>query len=72
MLEGKCPKCGYLVFGWALQEQKFQFCPKCNIELKITEDGNRIFKGYSLRTEKEYPIKLPSNTVTPGEKDKQN
>jgi ribosomal protein S27AE len=70
MLEGKCPKCGYLVFGWALHEQKFQLCPKCNIQLKITEDGDRAFKGYSLFTREGYPIEPPSHV--PNALDKNN
>jgi hypothetical protein len=70
MLEGKCPKCEYLVFGWALRDQKFQFCPKCNIKLEITEDGNRIFNGYSLFTLEGYPVKPPANVPTIHDNDK--
>lgn len=70
MLEGKCPKCGYHVFGWALRFQRYQICPECDIKLEIIEDGNRVFKGYSLFTGEEYPIKPPSNVPTTPNKDR--
>jgi hypothetical protein len=65
MLEGKCPKCGYQVFGWALRSEQYQICPKCYIKLEILENGGRIFTGYSLFTREGYPIKPPNPNNVP-------
>jgi len=35
MLEGRCPKCNFHCFGWALKEEKYQTCPKCKTRLEI-------------------------------------
>jgi len=68
MLEGKCPKCGTQYFGWALQWPRHQTCSKCGIGLEITQDGQRVFKGYSPFTAEKYSINLPSNVPPPEKK----
>jgi hypothetical protein len=47
MLQGKCPKCGTYYYGWSLINPRHQSCPKCGVGLEITEDGHRLFIGYS-------------------------
>jgi len=33
MLKGTCPKCGKVVYGWALQEPNYQLCNGCGMQL---------------------------------------
>jgi len=40
MLEGKCPKCGYHCFGWALLEPEHQTCPECGCPLEFIYEGD--------------------------------
>ena len=63
MLEGKCLKCGYHCFGWALQYPSHQMFPKCGMELEIREE-DRVFMGYSPFTAEEYRIKLPNEMLS--------
>ena len=75
MLEGKCPKCGFHRVGWALRNPRHQTCPKCGVELEITEDGRMVSKGYSPFTAKRYSISQFTNIPTSSseeEKDTQN
>jgi ssDNA-binding Zn-finger/Zn-ribbon topoisomerase 1 len=69
MLEGKCSKCGYHCFGWALREQRSQSCPICGTALEIKE-GDRVFTGYSPFTAEEYKIKSPNKTTSTPESEK--
>ena len=41
-MTGICPKCGEKYYGWALQEEKHQYCDKCGTKLVITKDGNQV------------------------------
>ena len=61
MLEGKCPKCGYQCFGWALRFPRHQLCPKCGVGLEITEDGRKVGTGYSPFTAERYHLDMPDN-----------
>ena len=64
MLEGKCPRCGAYYHGWALLNPRHQSCPKCGVGLEITEDGQRLFIGYSPFTGERYlvnPTNVPSS-----------
>jgi transcription initiation factor IIE alpha subunit len=47
MLEGKCPKCGMVRYGWALLNPRHQTCSACGIGLEIYENGQKILKGFS-------------------------
>ena len=64
MLQGKCPKCGDLIYGWALRQPIAQYCKKCGVGLVITTDDGRVFKGYSPYTEQPGSLN-PSLNVTP-------
>jgi hypothetical protein len=64
MMEGKCPNCGYHVFGWVLCYQKNQICPECDIKLNISEGDSRSLTDYSLYAEtiEQHPMfQLPSD-----------
>jgi DNA-directed RNA polymerase subunit RPC12/RpoP len=63
MIEGVCPRCGRLYYGWALLQPRNQSCPKCGVGLLITEDGKKTIQGYSPFTAEEYKIKLPPGTT---------
>lgn len=41
MLEGRCPKCGYQCYGWALTNPEQQACPECGTKLEIYQEGGR-------------------------------
>ena len=69
MLEGTCPKCGAYYHGWALLNPRHQSCPKCGVGLEITEDGERLFIGYSPFTGERYFIN-PTNVPSSLDKDK--
>ncbi len=45
MLEGKCPKCDYHCYGWALLEPENQTCEQCGSKLVITEKGMSIARA---------------------------
>ena len=47
MIQGKCPQCGQLYYGYALLEPDNQNCDNCGGELIIT-------RGYSTFTGKPY------------------
>ena len=70
MLEGRCPECGIHYYGWALRNPRYQTCSKCGIALEITEEGRRVFKGYSPFTAERYIIDAPTNAPPPDEKEK--
>ena len=72
MIEGKCPKCGRMYYGWALLQPRNQSCTKCGVGLLITEDGIKTIQGYSPFTAEEYKIKLPPGTVPDLERTKDN
>lgn len=42
MLEGKCHKCGYHCYGWALLEPENQTCEQCGSKLVITRVRDRV------------------------------
>jgi len=60
MLQGKCPKCNSYFFGYALLNPKHQYCPKCGLGLEISENGQRLFIGYSPFTGERYYVN-PNN-----------
>ncbi len=68
MLAGKCPKCGYQCFGWALSFPRYQACPKCGVGLEISKGGRKVGTGYSPFTAEKYSIDQPPNIPTPSEK----
>ncbi len=70
MLEAKCSKCGTYRSGWALLNPRYQTCPKCGEGLDITEDGHKVFKGYSPFTAKKLPINPPPNASPTLDKNK--
>ena len=72
MFEGKCPKCGTHRIGWALRFPRHQTCPKCGAALEITEDGRRVFIGYSPFTAEIYSINLPTNVPPSPDKEKES
>jgi hypothetical protein len=47
MLKGKCPKCGKIVYGYALKIPRNQFCNQCGVGLRITDENGNTFTGYS-------------------------
>lgn len=65
MIEGKCSKCGTYRIGWSLLNTRHQTCPKCGAGLEITEDGRRVFRGYSPFTAERYLINPPTNVPSP-------
>ena len=70
MLEGKCPKCGTRYYGWALCNPRHQTCSKCGVALEITEDGGRVFRGYSPFTAEKHFIDVPTKVPPSGDKEK--
>lgn len=64
MIEGKCPNCGFAVFGWALRFSRNQVCPKCGAALEVIEDG-KVIAGYSPFSAEPYSIIPPDNTPVP-------
>jgi hypothetical protein len=70
MIEGVCPKCGQLYYGWALLQPRNQSCSKCGVGLSITEDGKKAIQGYSPFTAEEYKINLPHRTMTDADRSK--
>lgn len=41
MLRGRCPKCGLVCFGWALQNKQYQTCRECGTMLEIKEYNDK-------------------------------
>jgi uncharacterized OB-fold protein len=72
MLEGKCPKCGYHCFGWALRSPRNQTCPECGAGLEITEEGHKTITGYSPFTAEEHSVNLPTNIPPPHHQDEES
>jgi ssDNA-binding Zn-finger/Zn-ribbon topoisomerase 1 len=70
MLEGKCPKCGTYYHGWALLNPRHQSCPKCGTGLEITQDGQKIFIGYSPFNGQRYYIDTQTDASPPHNKGK--
>ena len=64
MLEGRCPKCGNCVIGWALHFPRNQSCSRCGAAFEIYKDGRKVSKGYSPFTAEKYTINKPSNIPT--------
>lgn len=64
MIEGKCPKCGFAVFGWALRFPRNQTCPKCGSALRVIEDG-KVISGYSPFTAEPHTISPPPTAPVP-------
>ena len=60
MIEGRCPKCHSLIYGWALAFPRNQVCSKCGAALEIFQDGKLISVGYSPFTAEKYVIKQPT------------
>ena len=69
MIEGKCPKCGTNYSGWALLNPRHQSCPRCGVGLEITEDGQRLFIGYSPFTHERYFVN-PNNAPSSFDREK--
>lgn len=63
MIEGKCPKCHQLYFGWALLQPRNQSCAKCGTALLITMDGGKPVAGYSPFTAEIYRLKAPDKNA---------
>ena len=51
-LIGKCPRCGALYHGWALESPHKHRCDICHAELKIFDSGEYIEKN---KSPSEYP-----------------
>jgi hypothetical protein len=67
MIEGRCPNCGRLYYGWVLLQQRHQSCTKCGVGLLITEDGKKTIQGYSPFTAEEYMTLSPGTRPAPKE-----
>ena len=70
MLEGKCPECGAVYFGWALNSPRNQMCGNCNVALIITDECGNTVTGYSPFTAPEYKIETLAETPPPRQKTK--
>ncbi|MFC2014445.1 hypothetical protein ACFLUP_00440 [Chloroflexota bacterium] len=70
MLTGKCPKCGWDFYGWALSFPRNQMCGNCGTALSVFEDGKKVSDGYSPFTAEEYKIAQPQNDAVPSDKPK--
>ena len=46
-IEGRCPNCGVVVYGWALRFPRNQSCFRCGAGLDILEDGKLVATGQS-------------------------
>jgi len=62
MIEGRCHKCGYRCFGWALRSPRNQSCPNCGTALDIYEEGKRVPGGYSPFTAEKHTVNLPTSS----------
>ena len=73
MIEGKCPKCGTLRYGWALLNPRYQTCSTCGCGLDIYKDGRLVIKGFSPftaeRLDAEENIDTPSHRTDTKKKD---
>jgi hypothetical protein len=69
MIEGKCPKCVTLRYGWALLNPRYQTCPACGRGLDIYKNGQLVIKGFSPFTAKR--LDEPVDTQTPNINDKE-
>ena len=65
MLKGKCPKCGKIYFGWALNSSRNQTCDICGVGLKITDESGRTITGYSPFDAEEYKMPQPPKNPAP-------
>ena len=72
MLRGKCPKCGWDFYGWALLFPRNQMCGNCGTAVEIFEGGKKVSEGYSPFTAEEYKIALPPNVPIPSDKTEDN
>ncbi|MFC1954397.1 hypothetical protein ACFLVZ_01045 [Chloroflexota bacterium] len=70
MLTGKCPKCAWDFYGWALSQPRNQMCGNCGTALKVFEDGEKVSDGYSPFTAEEYKMTLPTNDPASSDKTK--
>jgi hypothetical protein len=68
MLEGCCSKCGARYYGWALRNPRNQMCSRCGVALIITDEGGRIFAGYSPFTDDKNVIKKAPDLSSVDEK----
>jgi ribosomal protein S27AE len=68
MLEGNCPKCGARYYGWALRSPRNQMCHSCGTALIITDEGGRLFTGYSPFSADQNIIKPSSEPSSANEK----
>ena len=65
-IQGRCPNCGVVVYGWALRFPRNQSCFRCGAGLEILEDGKLIATGKSP-FEGETLAKGPAASETAGE-----
>jgi hypothetical protein len=70
MIEGKCPKCGTLRYGWALLNPRYQTCPVCGSGLDIYKDGVLLSKGFSPFTAPRIDVNQPTDAPSPHQKQK--
>ena len=68
MLTGKCPKCGWDFYGWALRFPRNQMCGNCGSPIEIFEDGKKVSDGFSPFDAEEYRIIPNQETPAPGER----
>jgi len=70
VFEGVCLKCKTRYYGWALQFQRNQSCPKCGTALEIYRDGKHVSRGYSpFEAEKySFPLDKERKDYTPEKK----
>jgi len=62
MIQGKCPRCGRLYFGWALAQPDNQKCVKCKTGLLITHE-EKMSRGDHLTKSVITPaLQIPGKT----------
>ncbi|MFC1978204.1 hypothetical protein ACFLWS_08120 [Chloroflexota bacterium] len=72
MLTGKCPKCGWNFYGWALRFPRNQTCGNCGTAVEIFEDGEKVSEGYSPFTAEEHKIAPSQEVPVPSDKTEDN
>ena len=69
VIEGRCPKCGALFYGWALLIPRHRMCNKCGSELEIIKNSEKL-PGYSPFTAEEYHMDQAAKDPSSISKDK--
>ena len=72
ILEGRCPNCGSVFYGWALLMPRHRTCNKCGSGLDIFQDGEKVVPGYSPFTAEKYQVDQSAKDQSSVSKDQES